>query len=71
MSTKITSNNQSGGVTGQNVTVTGNISSESSVASLSEPPRLWRRVAAWAIGAIGLLASVLGILEYLDIKLWS
>lgn len=70
MSTKISSTNQSGGITGQNVTVTGNVASESSVISQPEPKMPWRKVAAWAVGAIGLLASVLGILDYLDVELW-
>jgi hypothetical protein len=70
MSTKITSTNQSGGITGQNVTVTGSVSSQSTVISQPEPKRSWRKVAAWVVGAIGLLASVLGILDYFDMKFW-
>jgi hypothetical protein len=71
MNTKITSKNQSGGVTGQNVNIGGNVQS----ASLGSVPLVegisWRKAMAWCVGAVGLVASVFGILEYCGIKLWG
>lgn len=70
MNTKITSNNQSGGVTGQNVNIGGNVQSASSGLAPLVKGISWRKVVGWCVGAVGLMASVFGILEYFGIKLW-
>jgi hypothetical protein len=71
MKTKITSKNQSGGVTGQNVNIVGNVQ----FAGLESVPLVkgtpWSRARAWCVGAVGLIASIFGILEYFGIKLWG
>ena len=56
---------------GQNVSIGGNVQS----AGLTSTPAVegisWRKTVGWCIGAVGLIASVLGILEYFDVKLWG
>ena len=71
MNTKVTSNNQSGGVTGQNVSIGGNVQSANSALTPSAGVNSRRKAVKLCIGAVGLIASVLGILEYFGIKLWG
>lgn len=69
MNIKIISNNQSGGVTGQNITVGSNVQSARVSAQPSKLPRSWRKLIALLVGVIGLFASTLGILDYFGINL--
>ncbi len=71
MNTKITSTNQSGGITGQNVNVNGPVQTIAHPPPATAPSSGWRRVVAWSVGGVGLVASILGILDYLGIKLWG
>ena len=71
MNTKITSKNQSGGVTGQNVSIGGNVQSAGSGSEPSVKGISWRKAVGWCVGAVGLIASVFGILEYFGVKLWG
>jgi hypothetical protein len=72
MNTKITSNNQSGGVTGQNVNIGGNVQSAGSTSTPLVEGISWRKTVGRCIGAVGgLITFVLGILEYFDVKLWG
>ena len=70
MGTNITSKNQSGGITGQNVAVTGGVESARAESQPSTSGVSFRKVAGWSVGLVGLVASVFGILEYVGIKLW-
>lgn len=70
MKTKITSTNQSGGVTGQNVSIGGNVQSGVSESVPSVARISWRKVVGWCVSAVAFIGSVLGILEYIGIKLW-
>jgi hypothetical protein len=73
MNTKVTSKNQSGGVTGQNVSFGpgGNVQSAGSGSSSSVEAISCRKAVGLCVGAVGLIASIFGILEYLGIKLWG
>lgn len=63
MGTKITSHNQSGGITAKNVNVAGTGQPEPAA-------RPWKKIAGWAVGLAAFLASVVAVLEYVGVKLW-
>jgi hypothetical protein len=71
MNTKITSKNQSGGITGQNVSIGGNVQFAGSGSASSVESFSWRKAVRWCAGALGLIASFFGILQYFEIKLWG
>jgi hypothetical protein len=67
MNTKITSKNQSGGVTGQNVNIGRNVQIAGSGSAPLVEGISWRKVMGWCAGTLGLIASVFGILDYFGI----
>ncbi len=70
MNSKITSHNQSGGITAQNITVSSSPAPASPhaefVAGQSKGSRIWIYVSS----GVALVASIVGILEYFDITPW-
>jgi hypothetical protein len=69
MSTKVSSNHQSGGVTAHTVNVAGGV--QSGGVDAQKPRSIWWRAGAWAVGVVGLVASVSGIFDYFGIKPWE
>ena len=67
MVVKITSKKQSGGITAQNVSLGSTQVNSNSVAKNDGGLNPWRIF----VGALGLIASVLGILQYFDISIWG
>jgi hypothetical protein len=67
MGVKITSKNQSGGITAQNVSLGSEQVNSSPVVKKDGGLISWRII----VGAVGFLASILGILQYFDISIWG
>lgn len=64
---QVTSHNQSGGITAKNVSIGGGSAGDTQPAPIPRRFKPWHFIA----GAIGLAASVLGILQYFGIAPWS
>lgn len=66
--TKITSYGQNGGITAGTVNVEGD---HPPPVRTKPKERRWRTWVAWAIGTVGFLASLVAVLDYLEIHPWE
>jgi hypothetical protein len=69
--TKITSNNQSGGITAQNVIIGEKSRLTSTSYAPTETGIPLKKIMTWVGGFVGFIASVFGILDYFNITLWG
>lgn len=71
MGTKVTSHNQSGGITAQNVAVNSDQAPEGPASTELTPTTVAsKRIWIYVGGGASFLASVAGVLEYLGIAPW-
>lgn len=71
MNDRITSHNQSGGITGKNVSV-GSLDQSNAQGGQHQLNPKHKRARIWkfVLAAMGLIASVLGILQFFGISPW-